>query len=453
MNRYEAYLPILQSSLRALDDWRTDFGEEQLVGFTDTPDIIDIVQELRKRLEGNYPFHHPQYAGQMLKPPHPLAWIAYAMTMTVNPNNHALDGGPPTSEMEKEAVAKLAEMVGYDNSPLGHLTSGGTIANLEALFVAREINPDKAIAGSSKSHYTHKRMCRVLNTEFIEIPDTSEAKTDWDYLMDHLDNIGTVVVTMGTTGLGEVEPLADLLPELQKNGVRVHVDAAYGGFFKIIESDLSSQIHWAKLNEADSIVIDPHKHGLQPYGCGSIMFRDPGVGQFFKHDSPYTYFTSDDLHLGEISLECSRAGASAAAFWATLKLFPLTSDGLGYYLKSTVSAAKRMYSLLLSSNMFECYNKPDLDILAYFVIPENKSLSGISERSDSLFKAGLEAVPREGLHLSLYKVSSAEFLTRFPEYKADAESVTLLRSVLMKPEHEPFVTKLTRRLHSLLDTL
>ena len=453
MNRYEAYLPILQSSLRTLDDWRTDFGEEQLVGFTDTPEIIEIVRELRKRLEGNYPFHHPQYAGQMLKPPHPLAWIAYAMTMTVNPNNHALDGGPPTSEMEKEAVAKLAEMVGYNNPRLGHLTSGGTIANLEALFVAREIHPEKAIAGSSDAHYTHKRMCRVLNTEFVEIPDISEGNTDWDYLLDHLDKIGTVVVTMGTTGLGKVEPLSDLLPELQKHGVRIHLDAAYGGFFKIIEADLATQRHWARLNEADSIVIDPHKHGLQPYGCGSIMFRDPGVGQFFKHDSPYTYFTSDDLHLGEISLECSRAGASAAAFWATLKLFPLTPDGLGHYLKSTVHAAKLMHASLSSSDRFECFNKPDLDILAYFPIPGNKSLSEVSERSNALFKAGTEATPKEGLHLSLYKLSSKEFLARFPDYEADSETVTLLRSVLMKPEHEPFITKLTRRLHALLDTL
>lgn len=453
MNRYEAYLPILQTSLRALDDWRSEFGEEQLVGFTDTPDIIEIVRELQKKLEGNYPFHHPQYAGQMLKPPHPLAWIAYALTMTVNPNNHALDGGPPTSEMEKEAVAKLAEMVGYQNPYLGHLSSGGTIANLEALFVAREIHPDKAIAASSKAHYTHNRMCRVLNTEYIEIPDTSEGETDWDYLMDHLDDIGTLVVTMGTTGLGEVEPLADLLPSLKKHGVRVHVDGAYGGFFKIIESELNSEIHWAKLNEADSIVIDPHKHGLQPYGCGSIMFKDPAVGQFFKHDSPYTYFTSDDLHLGEISLECSRAGASAAAFWATLKLFPLNEEGLGKHLKSTVKAAKLMYGALSGSDNFECFNKPDLDILAYFPVPGEKSMQAVSELSSELFEAGAEAVPNEGLHLSLFKVSADQFLAKFPDYKKDAETVTLLRSVLMKPEHELFVTKLIKRLNTLLDNL
>ena len=73
------------------------------------------------------------------------------------------------------------------------------------------------------------------------------------------------------------------------------------------------------LAACDSIVVDPHKHGLQPYGCGAVLFRDPAVGRLYLHDSPYTYFTSDELHLGEISLECSRAGAAAAALWLTLR--------------------------------------------------------------------------------------------------------------------------------------
>src|SRR5262249_17483668 len=72
---------------------------------------------------------------------------------------------------------------------------------------------------------------------------------------------------------------------------------------------------------------DPHKHGLQPYGCGCVLFRDPAVGRLYRHDSPYTYFTSTDLHLGEISLECSRPGAAAAALWATQRLLPLVEEG------------------------------------------------------------------------------------------------------------------------------
>ncbi|NBC05138.1 MAG: aminotransferase class V-fold PLP-dependent enzyme, partial [Bacteroidetes bacterium] len=224
----------------------------------------------------------------MLKPPHPIAWLSYALAMTINPNNHALDGGPPTSEMEKEVIQKMASMVGYDSNSLGHLTSGGTIANLEALFIAREIHPGKAIAASENAHYTHQRMCRVLNCEFIKIPVNHRGIPDLDFVKKNSTKIGTIVVTMGTTGLGIVEPLGDILKVAEQNDIRVHADAAYGGFFKLISDELSSNIHWQHLSECESIVIDPHKHGLQPYGCGSVLYKDAAVGKYFKHDSPYT---------------------------------------------------------------------------------------------------------------------------------------------------------------------
>src|SRR5690606_23155824 len=110
--------------------------------------------KLVSRLKGNYPFHPPSYAGQMLKPPSAIAWLAYALTSTINPNNHALDGGPPTSEMEKEAVADLAKMIGYSDNFLGHLTSAGTTANLEALWIIKQILPKgKKLAYSANAHY------------------------------------------------------------------------------------------------------------------------------------------------------------------------------------------------------------------------------------------------------------------------------------------------------------
>src|SRR6202022_1963876 len=96
------------------------------------------------RLRDNYPYFHPLYAGQMLKPPHPVARLVYALAMTLNPNNHALDGGRATSAMEKEAVAEIAAMFGWTNF-LGHLCGGGTMANLEALWIAGQLDPGKKI--------------------------------------------------------------------------------------------------------------------------------------------------------------------------------------------------------------------------------------------------------------------------------------------------------------------
>src|SRR6202012_5242472 len=103
-------------------------------------------------------------AGKRPKPPHPAAVAGYLTTMLINPNNHALDGGPVTGQMEKEVVAQLAGMFGLATH-LGHLTSSGTIANLEALFVARELHPGRGVAYSTEAHYTHSRMCGVLGVE------------------------------------------------------------------------------------------------------------------------------------------------------------------------------------------------------------------------------------------------------------------------------------------------
>ncbi len=447
MNRFEEYLPVLKKALQSLDTWRTTYGDVT-DGFGHyRPDKLEpIVTELAEKLRGNYPFHHPSYAGQMLKPPHPIAWLAYTLTSAINPNNHALDGGPPTSEMEKECVRQLAQMAGYGDTFLGHLTTGGTIANLEALFVAREIHPSKSIAASANAHYTHSRMCKVLNTPFLEIPVDSVGNPDLDFIHQNGDRIGTLVVTMGTTGLGIVEPLEELLEAARRHDFRIHLDAAYGGFFKLIEQSLPTQNHWKLMHEADSIVIDPHKHGLQPYGCGSILFKDPSAGKFYKHDSPYTYFTSPDLHLGEISLECSRAGASAAALWATLRLLPLTRQGLGSVLAKTREAALHFHKLLTQSETFTPIHTPELDITGYFKIPEQKRTSEVSRLSNRVFNRGVKENPDKQYHVSLYKIPAAQFTDKFPSYKADTDQVTILRSVFMKEEHLEFVDEYASRL-------
>lgn len=444
MNNFTPFLRLLEEPLRKLDLWRSSFGDHPEPA-ANTEKIAEILSGLTHRLEGNYPFHHPQYAGHMIKPPHPVAWLSYALTATINSNNHALDGGPPTSEMEKEVMADLAGLVGYKENWLGHLTTGGTIANLEALFIAREIHPGKSIAASANAHYTHSRMSRVLNTPFIEIPADRHGNPDTDFIRTNADQIGTLVVTMGTTGLGFVEPLHELIPLARQHNIRVHVDAAYGGFFKLLSGELPSQKAWDAMEDADSIVIDPHKHGLQPYGCGSVLYKDASIGRYFKHDSPYTYFTSDDLHLGEISLECSRAGASAAALWASLQLFPLTSGGLGRILARTRQAATDFAQELKNSSGFDLFCEPDLDIVGYFKRPDSPSLASLSKLSRAVYEEGLHD-KKSGYHLTLFTVSADAFLERFPDYERDRDNVIILRSTFMKEEHSQFVKELSRRL-------
>ena len=132
----------------ALERLRAGFAELPPADLAyDEAAIARILNEVADRLRDNYPYFHPLYAGQMMKPPHPVARLAYALAQWINPNNHALDGGRASSAMEKEAVAEIARMFEWGEGHLGHLTSGGTVANLEALFEGRGIEPPAPVAG------------------------------------------------------------------------------------------------------------------------------------------------------------------------------------------------------------------------------------------------------------------------------------------------------------------
>ncbi len=202
----------------------------------DNQAIAAVLEETARLLGDNYPYFHPMYAGQMLKPPHPVARAAYALAMTINPNNHARDGGRASSAMEIEAVAEIAGMFGWTEF-LGHLTSGGTMANLEALWVAGQIAPGKRIVGSEQAHYTHQRISSVLQLGYGSVAADARGRMRLDALEDELrkGDVGTVVVTLGTTAVGAVDPLPEILSLRERYGFRVHVDAAYGGYFKLIE--------------------------------------------------------------------------------------------------------------------------------------------------------------------------------------------------------------------------
>ena len=440
-----------QNIVRRHENWRERWDafavDESLIP---DPDVFEnAVAELMRRLDDTYPFFHPHYAGQMLKPPHPVAVLGYLAGMLINSNNHALDGGPATGNLEKELLGELAGMVGYDPF-LGHLTSSGTIANLEALWISRELHPGTAIAFSEQSHYTHARMCHVLGIRGIEVPVNVAGKMDVQLLraLCLSENIGTVVATIGTTGLGALDPLPEILALQNEFGFRVHVDAAYGGFYGLLacgDDPLTDDAIFSALSQSDSIVIDPHKHGMQPYGCGCVLFRDPSVGRFYKHDSPYTYFTSNELHLGEISLECSRAGASAAALWLTLRCFPLRGDaGLGLILRRCILAAREWASLLRTSTLLYLAMEPELDIVTFFCGTQSMRASSISECTDAIFTMAM-CDREEPLYLSKLRVKTSLLNVRYPEIVADSEWTLILRSALMKPEHQGYVPELNRR--------
>jgi glutamate/tyrosine decarboxylase-like PLP-dependent enzyme len=407
-----------------------------------------------QRMQDNYPYFHPLYAGQMLKPPHPVARAAYALATWINPNNHALDGGRASSAMEVEAVAEIAQMVGFPQH-LGHLTSGGTVANLEALWVsgrlAAEHERAPLVLCSEQAHYTHQRISAVLGLRCETIAVDNRGRMDVATLVARLDAAGsrelvTVVVTFGTTAVGAVDPLDQILRLKEKYGFRVHLDAAYGGYFPLtLDVNEDAGRAASGIPQVDSLVIDPHKHGLQPYGCGCVLFCDPAVGRFYKHDSPYTYFSSQQLHLGEITLECSRAGAAAVALWSTQKLLPLVRGGeFARMLGDCRAAALDLYQRLRNDARFITMSAPQLDIVCWAVRADDL------ERSSTRAREIFDAAAARDLHLALVQLP-ARLFPELARKGGAGEMVTCLRSVLMKPEHKAWLPEIWQRLDAAAD--
>jgi glutamate/tyrosine decarboxylase-like PLP-dependent enzyme len=254
----------------------------------------------------------------------------------------------------------------------------------------------------------------VLGARHETVAQDAAGRMDLDALEARLreGGVGTVVATPGTTALGAVDAVGAIADLCAEHGARLHVDAAYGGFFRLLADGGDPGVAtapFAAIARADSVVIDPHKHGLQPYGCGCVLFADPAVGRLYAHDSPYTYFTSDELHLGEISLECSRAGASAAALWTTLRALPLTREGLGRHLAAARSAALELAALLDADERTTLLLEPDLDI----VCVRSATDPAAADRA-------FDTLADEGWHVA--------------KLRLDAQT-TVLRCCLLKQEH------------------
>jgi tyrosine decarboxylase / aspartate 1-decarboxylase len=439
-------LEILAAALKTMEKGFSDLPA--VTSQYDYAAISGVIQEMAGKMQNNYPYHHPYYAGQMLKPPHPVARLAYMLSLWINPNNHAIDGGRASSQMEKEAVAEIAAMFGWQTH-LGHLTGGGTLANLEALWVAGKLNPDKLIVASEMAHYTHARISEVLKLPFQAIACDQQARMDLAALEKVLKSgrVGTVVATLGSTGAGRLDPLPEILDLKQKYGFRLHADAAYGGYFKLVDNLSAESLRiFEGISAVDSIVVDPHKHGLQPYGCGCILFKDPAVGALYKHDSPYTYFSSHELHLGEISLECSRPGAAAVALWATQKLLPMVRGGqFAAGLAKSREAALLLYSKIKADSRFRTLLEPELDIVVW--APRAATASRTSQLSQLIF----EKAAAHNLHLATFKYPAALLKNTWPDVQLESEYVLCLRSCLMKPEHLDWIEPIWKLLDQATD--
>ena len=193
---------------------------------------------------------------------------------------------PGLAQLEANVVRWFCDIVGYPEGARGILTSGGSLANFTALVTARRNRlPDNFLSGiiyaSDQVHHSIVKAAILAGfpgANVREIPSDGQYRVRIDRLRQSIDadrRSGLVpflvVGNAGTTNTGAVDDLEALSDLAEEEGLWLHIDAAYGGFFMLTERGKAAM---RGLERSDSVTLDPHKGLFLPYGTGSLLVRD-----------------------------------------------------------------------------------------------------------------------------------------------------------------------------------
>lgn len=445
---------LINKVIETQANWRKSaYPYDQGLFNPDTQTGSRLEKELDKFLERskkNFPYFHPRYMAQMLKDPSLPTVLGMLTFVLSNPNNHAYEGGPVTTEMEMEVTDMLLKMCGYKEG-WGHLASGGSLANMEALWAARDYYKQGHVFFSEVSHYSWKRICTILRIdEFSEIAVDRNFRMDLNKLEDELKvkKAMFVMANCGSTGTGSVDDLEGILSLKQKYGFHLHIDAAYGGFFRTLlidenggeinsSGDTGLSEHTFRqlkaIERSDSITIDPHKQGMISYGAGAVLYKNEKLRNVILNTAPYTYHKTDKPNIGMFSLEGSRPGAMAAACYLTYKVLPLNNAGVGAVVGNCISASRKLHDMISQSSKYKNLTYPDLDINCFFRTDKGNTIDEINGATLAVYnQLSVEAENPEFI-LSKFVLPSGTAGRLFPEYSnPDGHNFNSLRAVLMK---------------------
>jgi tyrosine decarboxylase/aspartate 1-decarboxylase len=290
----------------------------------------------------------------MCTEPHPLAKKAQQMFSSANLGDPGLF--PGSRRLEKEAVGKLATLLHGEGS-VGFIVSGGTEANLMALYAARNManvsSPEVVLPDSA--HFSLTKACSLLGLKPVPASLDSKFRADPASVEEHINKRTVAIVgTAGTAELGAVDPVDRLSEIAVEHGVFLHVDAAFGGL--IIPFLKESAKFDFRLEGVKSITVDPHKMGLTTVPAGGILFRDNKALSHIKTETPYLTETEQYTFVG------TRPGASAAAAWAVFE--SIGHEGFEKMVSYCIGVTQRLASGLKALG-FTLVTEPTLNIVAF----------------------------------------------------------------------------------------
>ncbi|MDG6222953.1 MAG: tyrosine decarboxylase MfnA [Candidatus Bathyarchaeota archaeon] len=318
-----------------------------------------VLQKLETKLQRDLTYSCGKILGSMCTQPSSFAKQVYLQYLETNLGDPGLF--PATAELEKEVIGMLGRMLSNDNAS-GNIVSGGTEANILAMWAARNLANKKRneVIVPVSAHYSFDKAADLLNLKLIKVKLDSNYQMDINAVQKAItSNTVALVGVAGTTGLGVVDPIPELSEIALDQNIYLHVDAAFGGFVLPFLKQLGS-----KSTEFDfrlpgvcSITIDPHKMGLAPIPAGGILFRDDSLKKAVTVNVPYLAggCTEQSTVIG------TRLGASSIAVWALL--MNLGQDGYSKVVRCCLNLTMELVKGIEQIEGVDVVTKPVINVV------------------------------------------------------------------------------------------
>lgn len=312
---------------------------------------LEVLRELENRRRHDYSYANGQILGSMCTAPHPLAEQAHVLFLETNLG----DPGhfPGTHQIEQEYVSELIRLCGGSRGG-GQVTSGGSEANILALALLREASGRQEVIVPRTGHFSFEKAAKFMRMR-LRIADVDDR-----YRVDPQSVAGLVgpqtagiIGIAGSTQLGSLDPMPELGRIARDHGVRLHVDAAFGGY--VLPFLSPPRPFGFNVPGVTSVTVDSHKMGMGTVGAGALLVRDLSDLDALAVETPYLSVPRQRGVLG------TRSGAPVAAAWALFK-------GLGARGYATVVArclkATSRFVRLLGEHGLSPLIPPEINIVA-----------------------------------------------------------------------------------------